>query len=258
SAPAAAFKSGATCAEGNSQIMILGTYHMSNPGLDSVNLQADDVLSEKRQSEISDLLQRLAKFNPTKIAIEAPYGDRNQPARYKNYLAGQYKLGRNEIEQIGFQLAKMLNHTTIYPVDFPMFMDGTTPNEIEDPKPKPASSTEQPKTPQKLSREDKLLRQSTVVEYLRHLNDPREIDRNHAQYMTMLLPDDNPEIYARANLVTNWYKRNLRIFTNINRINEPGKDRILVLIGSGHLKILRDLAAGSPYFCLIDVNEYLQ
>jgi len=59
-------------------------------------------------------------------------------------------------------------------------------------------------------------------------------------------------------LVTNWYKRNLRIFANLSRITDFGNDRILLIIGSGHLKILRGFAVDSPDFCLIDTQFYLK
>jgi hypothetical protein len=35
------------------EILVLGTYHMANPGHDIHNMQADDVLSPKRQQEIA-------------------------------------------------------------------------------------------------------------------------------------------------------------------------------------------------------------
>ncbi len=124
--------------------MILGTYHMDNPRLDAKNLEADDVLLPKRQREITELVEKLARFNPTKIAIEAPYSEKTQwNNRYKKFLAGEHKLTRNEIEQIGFQLAKRLNHQTLYPVDFPMMMSGLRYDEVEFPKPKPAPSSAQ-------------------------------------------------------------------------------------------------------------------
>jgi hypothetical protein len=243
--------------------MILVTYHMDNPGLDSVNQNADDVLSPRRQAEISELLDKLARFQPTKIMIESQYRSAYWPNLYKKYVAGEQKLGRNEIEQIGFQLAKRLNLETVYPVDFPMYMNGLTDREIEYPKPKPEASSEskpvqQNKTEPPLSEEDKLLRQSTVTEYLRDLNGEKRIRDSNAQYMQMLLPNDDPAIYARTDLVTNWYKRNLRIFTNMARITKFGKDRVLLIIGSGHLKILRDFAIDSPDFCLVDLEAYLK
>src|SRR5215208_49666 len=104
------------------EILVLGTYHMANPGRDVHNMQADDVLLPKRQQEISHLMEVLKRFHPTKIAIESdPGGPR--PRQYADYLAGKYSLTRNEIDQIGFRLAKELGHRTIYPVD----VDGDFP-----------------------------------------------------------------------------------------------------------------------------------
>src|SRR5215472_8533745 len=53
------------------EVLILGSYHMDNPGRDIVNLKADDVRAPKRQAEMRDLLDALTRFHPTKIAIEA-------------------------------------------------------------------------------------------------------------------------------------------------------------------------------------------
>jgi hypothetical protein len=85
------------------------------------------------------------------------------------------------------------------------------------------------------------------------------IRKGQAQYLKMLLPDKSSvAIYARTDLVTNWYKRNLRILTNLIRVTDIGKDRVLLVIGAGHLAILRQLAADSDYFCLVDPQPYLQ
>jgi hypothetical protein len=240
-----------SCGDKSAKILILGSYHMDNPNLDSVNTQADDILSDQRQKEIAELVEKLARFNPTKIAIEAAYGNTSWADQYRRYVAGEYKLGRNEIEQIAFRVAKRMNVETLYPVDYPMFMSGLTPGEVEQPKTK---KTE----PLPLSESDRLLRRSTVTEFLRYLNDEKKIQADHAGYMEMLLPNDNPAIYARADLVTNWYKRNLRIFANLCRITEFPNDRILLVIGSGHLKILKDFARDAPQFCLVDTLTFLR
>jgi hypothetical protein len=252
---------GRSCPANASQILILGTYHMANPGLDSTNLQADDVLSAQRQAEIADVTERLARFAPTKIAVEAPYHEARVPTAYADYRSGKYTLGRNEVEQLGFRLAQHLDLSTVYPVDYPMFMSGLTPSEIENQKPsgepKPQETT--PAKPQKLSREDLLLRNSTVREYLLHVNSSDMIRADQTGYLNMLLPDKtSPAIYGRADLVTNWYKRNLRILANLNRVVDTGKDRVLLIIGSGHLAILRQLVNDSNYYCLVMPEEYLK
>jgi hypothetical protein len=52
------------------------------------------------------LLDRLARYQPTRVAIEATYGRSPWLARYRDYLASNYQLGKNEIELVGFQLAR--------------------------------------------------------------------------------------------------------------------------------------------------------
>jgi hypothetical protein len=84
------------------------------------------------------------------------------------------------------------------------------------------------------------------------------VSANHSGYMNMLLPGEGQGIYARTDLVTNWYKRNLRIFTNLNRVAKLPDDRILLIIGAGHLKILTELASDSTYYCVAPATDYLK
>jgi hypothetical protein len=102
---------------GRAEVLVLGTYHMSNPGRDVFNMQADDVLAPKRQTEIAEVIAVLKKFNPTKVAVEASPDNTAMTKRFGDYLAGRHELTRNETEQIGFRLARELGHKTIYLVD---------------------------------------------------------------------------------------------------------------------------------------------
>jgi hypothetical protein len=248
-----------SCAEAKAHILILGTYHMANPGLDAKNLQADDVLLERRQGEIAKLTAALARFRPTKVAVEAPFADREVRAEYKKYLKGEHTLSRNETEQIGFRLAKQMGHAAIYPIDFQMMMSGIHYEEIDwSPKPKPASAaaSKEPAKAPELSEDDLLLRRSSVTQYLRRMNEDARIREGHVGYMGLLTPATDGTLYGKSDLLTNWYKRNHRMMANVVRATEPG-DRVLLLVGAGHLKILRDLAADAPYLCLVDTQAYL-
>ena len=148
-----------------------------------------------------------------------------------------------------------------------MWMDGRVPAEIGVAKPRPAPSpaaTETPAPPPSIPaifKEKAALiseGKASVLEILRHANSERVMREDHATYIKGLRPDPySNELYGTTNPVTNWYKRNLRIFTNLYRISEPG-DRILLLIGSGHLSILRRLAIDAPDVCLVDAEAYLK
>src|SRR4051812_5167944 len=41
------------------QVLVIGSYHMSNPGLDAVNVTANNVLAPNRQREIEQLAERI-------------------------------------------------------------------------------------------------------------------------------------------------------------------------------------------------------
>jgi hypothetical protein len=98
-------------------VLVLGVYHMANPGQDLFNTRADDVLATRRQAEIAQLVDVLKKFRPTKIAIEADVGNQRVGREYSDYLAGKYVLTANEIDQIGYRLARELGRKSVYPVD---------------------------------------------------------------------------------------------------------------------------------------------
>src|SRR2546430_15130549 len=64
------------------EVLVLGVYHMSNPGHDIFNMQADDVLAPKRQAEIAQVMAVLKRFQPTKIAVERdPRDNRSEERR---------------------------------------------------------------------------------------------------------------------------------------------------------------------------------
>src|SRR5512142_3303960 len=109
------------------EVMILGTYHMANPGQDIHNLKADDVLVDKRQRELADVAASLAKFKPTKVAVESPVenGAPAKVAKYHDYLAGKLADSRNEVVQVGFRLAKVMKLPEVYGID----VDGDFPFE---------------------------------------------------------------------------------------------------------------------------------
>jgi hypothetical protein len=46
------------------EVLVLGVYHMANPGRDVFNMKTDDVLAPKRQAEIVQLMRVLKAFGP--------------------------------------------------------------------------------------------------------------------------------------------------------------------------------------------------
>jgi hypothetical protein len=225
------------------EILVLGTYHMSNPGRDIHNMQADDVLAPKRQQEITELIEVLKRFHPTKIAIEADFGSQRVEKEYADYVGGKYTLSRNEIDQIGYRLAKELGHHAIYPVDeegdFPMqrvvnYAKANGRNEKLDAVTAGWGTM--------VKEDDDFLRAHTVLEMLEHMNSDSRAAKDMALYFATV-PYGDPYDYAGPDLLAAWYQRNIRIYSNIVRLIDSPNDRILVVYGAGHLGWLRQDAA---------------
>jgi hypothetical protein len=221
------------------EILILGTYHMANPGHDIYNMQVDDVQSPKRQQEIAQLIDVLKRFRPTKIAIEAEVGSKRVEKEYSDYLAGKYALTRNEIDQIGFRLAKELGHGKIYAVD----VDGDFPMQrvINYAKANGRSATFDSigaRTGARVKAQNDFLRSHTVLETMQYMNSDSSVARDVAEYFAMV-PFGEPWEYAGPDLLAAWYQRNIRIYRNIVSLVDSANERILVIYGAGHLGWLR-------------------
>jgi hypothetical protein len=266
-----------SCGANIPRLMILGSFHMGNPGQDKFNMEIDDYLSAKRQAEVLQVLEKLARYQPTKIAVEGDFKTQAANVTYKKYLVGEYSAGRNEIEQFGMRLAKQLGHRQLYPIDFPMWMDGRVPAEIgtskpraeeahgdkkEDTKKEDTKKDEKSEPPADMPaiyvESQRLQKNASTLDYLKFLNGERYMTADHAGYMSFLRPETNTDsLYGKSDALVNWYKRNFRIMTNINRAAEPG-DRILLIIGAGHQTILRQLALDSSDLCLVDTLKVLE
>ena len=63
--------------------------------------------------------------------------------------------------------------------------------------------------------------------------------------------------YVGANYVSWWYRRNLTIFDNIIRITDAPSDRIVVIYGAGHAKLLTQFAQESGFYKVDNPLKYL-
>jgi hypothetical protein len=101
------------------KVLLLGVFHFDNPGLDVAKFKSADILSAQRQKEVLDVVNKLKAFAPDKIFIEAAPESRSRiDSQIVQYKAGKFMLGANEIQQLGFRLAKDLSLPTLYGIDY--------------------------------------------------------------------------------------------------------------------------------------------
>lgn len=256
----------------NSELLILGTFHFNDAGLDDYKPKYRvDILSESRQQELQEVLKALEKFKPTKIAVEVQ--KERQPwldSLYTAYLEGKFELKANEIYQIGFRMGKLMQHKRIYAVDAAArgYTDTLTTEEHISKQEyyrqkwsakKRATDSLQDAAFFKLyAHDDSLKTTTTLLDHLLYQNSPERLRVGHGHYLIGTFKmGENLAYYGPDNAIW-WYSRNSRIFHNLLQIQETGMDKVLLLIGAGHVPILNFLADASPDFIKRNLEDFIE
>lgn len=236
------------------QVMIVGGFHMNNPGHDIHNVSVDDVLQPKPQSEIKAVVDSLAAFHPTKVMAEWPQDMIEE--RFQKYMAGTLPASRNEVVQLGFRLARQSGLQKVYGID----VDGDFPYQavqtFAQAHGEVALLDRENSNGERLTQTlSNLLKNQGIVATLRYLNDPARLKNDNEFYREMLFVGAGAQ-QPGADLLSAWYRRNFLICANILQNSKPG-DRIVVFYGSGHAFLLGQCVTETPGFILVEPNEYL-
>ncbi len=245
------------------RVMVIGAFHMGNPGQDVVNSQIDDMLTDQRQAEIAAVAQALAAFKPTVVAVERVT---NEPdyidQKYLEFTPDKLKEVADERYQIGYRLASLVGIARVFGVD-------EQPDEGEPdyfPFDKLMAQAEAIGQSDKLNQQigevqammarfDAMQKDHTVAELLIEHNGGGEFDG--ADFYYRMFEFDRGETQPGAELQAYWFMRNAKIFSKLMQVTKPG-DRVVVVYGSGHEYWLDHFAEHTPGFVLVDPLAYLQ
>lgn len=240
-------------------LLVLGSGHLANPGRDAVNVHVDDVTAPRRQHEIAVIVNQLAAFHPSHVAVERPADQQTDlDKRYADYRAGHYTLAKGEQEQIGMRLAAKLGLKRVDAVDW----NG------------PPSGNSQDSDFDGWGRAHGFgPRIDAILGAIKRVV-PKLGDRSIGAWFLALNRQDTLVAMHRANLdiaqigadgrqpgaiwTGNWYTRNLRIFNNLTNIKAQPGERVVVIFGAGHAYLLRQFARESGAFRLVDADQVLK
>ncbi|TDK33037.1 DUF5694 domain-containing protein [Luteimonas terrae] len=239
------------------QVMLLGTFHFANPGLDVVKSDVADVTTPANQAYLEGLASRLAAFAPTHVLVECtPAMQARYDGAFQAWRAGRAPLDVNETQQIGFRVAKAAGLSQVTCFDEgevqwnsePMFAYLGT----HAPERKRALDATFAGLTTRENREQATL---SLGELLQLTNDPSR-DRENRDLYLVTNDLDAGGSFAGADAAASWWHRNFRMYANVQRVATPGK-RVLVLAGQGHTAILKELLATDRQRQAQDVGPYL-
>ena len=258
------------------QILLVGFAHwnkMQN-GTETANM-----FSSAKQKQIELLTSKIQQFEPEAIMLEFSAEEQKaQDSLYDLYKCKNLDLetieyGASETYQVGFRLAKKLNHDKVYGIDY---FEMTSQSLLKSGKHIELFQQQLDKLKNtagpmgKLVQEDKM----SLYDFTKKINEPEMIELTH--HLMFNLPayvqngewDENgkgyrelsevEKRYAGAEYISEFYDRNLKIYSNILNVQmNTGARKIYVMMGQAHIGVLKDLLEENPNYEIVDTMTYL-
>jgi hypothetical protein len=260
-------------AQEKTEVLLVGTYHFGGNTTDVIKVADDSILSNRKQGELSTLLDKLEKFKPEKIYVENEIS-RQQfwDSIYVEYKGNKRIKMKNEIFQIGIKLASRLHldkgvtcvdwhiqpvHTFAekeYITLYQKMNDFYAVNNIPDEEQQSEYETQ---VIQEIKGFNNKIPDLELLEVYRILNSENYLNKMFYANITSLLDVDTYDMnifWSQNNMI-----RNVNVYQNI--IQDILKDkpkRVLILYGVGHIKSLKNYLEAHPAVEIVETKEYLE
>lgn len=237
------------------KILVLVTFHMRyTPDIHRVDVE--DLLNDKRQKEIREVVDKIKRFNPTKLAFEViKEKEEELNEEYRKFLKNEYELSIDEVHQYGFRIASELGHKKVYAVDWMKTVGNRGIGQVYE-----WAKNEQPELynfiNEYYSEKDYNLANKSIVDLMKELNEESSVKKDHEMYMTVARIG-NKEDYVGIDWLRWWYQRNLTIYSNLAAITSSPSDRIVLIIGAAHIHLVSQFLKESGMFDVEPAITYL-
>lgn len=246
------------------EVMVLGTYHMGNPGQDLHNARIDPVTPPEKQAQLEDVAEALARFQPTAIAVERVARDQSTllDHRYPAFTSSDLLTDPDERVQVGYRLAHRLGLTRVYAIDEqegegePTYFPFEAVHNWAEANGRAEDLMAMHATiAAKVADLEQRQRTQDVGSVLAFMNGPAPAAEDKAFHYA-LMQFGAGDAQPGAVLNGRWFTRNAEIFARLMQATEPG-DRIVVVYGAGHASWLREMVQTTPGFRLVEPDDYL-
>ncbi len=228
-----------------------------------------DEESEAAQKEVREISRLIAKFQPTIICVESvPENHEALNALYQNFLKNPDTLitDLGETSMVAFDVARMNDIDTIYGIDNHMGYNYSVGDFIEnspdlensiDPETYLELTNHPFKDYPEMAKLEGSFDNLSLLEKLQFMNEPRYLDNSIISNADKLFYVGIDDEFQGADNAAIFYNRNMRIYSNLNRIPMTKNDRVFILMGAAHTAFLREFIERSPKFKMVNTQDYL-
>lgn len=241
------------------KVLNFATFHMgSTSDAHSVDFDEKD---KKNQDDAKKIAQMISNFKPTVICVEVSqnYG-KELNEEYQKYLSNPANISSyyGEVGLVAFEVGRLNNINTLYGIDHKLEYNYNINNDLVNKidsltynsfKANPFASI-----PELNIFEEDL----SLIEKLTRMNHPKFLDFLIIANADMLAFVGSQEGFEGADEAAKYYQRNLRIYSNLNRIPMTKKDRVFILSGGSHTAFLNEFMERSPKYEVVNTTDYLK
>lgn len=256
-------------------LLLIGTFHFDNPGLDVSKLNTLDVLAPKVQTELETMTSRIAAFQPDKIFVEWPADDpKGLDELYAAYLGSDYAgyvkahfpkqangfYARNEIIQLAFRAGKKSGLPKIYALDYKktQFPYDSVMHALQSAHQDALLQDVQAYVKNYETNMNKKLATLSLTQILLDENTKANLDFNKGFYLNTINRAGTTTNFNGPFLVSEWYRRNLYMYSIVQKTVAPTDDKVMVLVGSGHAAMMREFMSSDSAFRLKELKDVLK
>jgi Family of unknown function (DUF5694) len=238
------------------EVLLLGTFHFNNPGMDVAKTKSFDIMSAKSQKELDVLSSKIKNYGPNKIFVEWSHNEQSTlDSLYDFYLKDQYFAYvakkypnrkfyiQDETIQLAFRTAKKAGHTKVYGIDYHGAGDfpyDSLMKVAEQAQQKALIKEINEDTEQYVKTSNKEFESLPLTQILINRNKNSNRRNDIGSYISQFNRAGGLDNFVGAYLNSEWYKRNLYMYALLQKSIEPKDTKVMVLLGSSHIAMFKE------------------
>lgn len=232
------------------RVLNFGSVHLS--GSTDAHSSITDVNNPKVKADIKKIVDQLVKFKPTIICVEIPPESTEFiNETYQKYITDQTNRINysEEVNVIGLEVARLSGTKKIYGIDNPIGFDYPSLIEMANKNSSDSLYVQNIMDSYETLNKKPLFEQFSIVNTKKYKMETFDL-------YNFLATMHNPNNFEGSDIIAEFYKRNLRMYTNFSDIPLTKNDRVLIIMGATHTAYFDIFIGNSPKYIMENTAEY--
>lgn len=233
------------------RVLNFGSIHLS--GSTDAYSSITDINNPKVKTDIKKIVDQLVKFKSTIICVEIP----PESTEFINQTYQKYKIDQSsrinyseEVNVIGLEVARLSGAKKIYGIDnsigfnYPRLIEIANKNSSDSLFVKNIMDSYE------------VLNNKPLLQQFSEIN-TAEYKKETFNLYNFLATMHTPNNFEGSDIIADFYKRNLRMYTNFSDIPFTKSDRVLIIMGATHTAYFDVFIGNSPKYILENPMNYI-